>query len=50
MFLQFLFVDAINRRITNYCTSTRRPMNLVFVLNIGYLPFLDGIPYTDENI
>ena len=22
----------------------------VFVINIGYFPFLDGIPRTDENI
>ena len=25
-FCNFFFVDAINYRITNYCTSTRRPM------------------------
>ena len=36
MFLQFLFVDAINHRITNYCTSTRLPMKFF----VGFCCFL----------
>ena len=36
MFLKFLFVGAINHRITNYCTSTRRPMKFF----VGFWCFL----------
>ena len=47
MCLQFLTVDAINHRITNYCTSTRRPMKFFVGFCCFVYVFLFGLLITE---